>query len=371
LAQTSVELVFFEPLHNRCHRMEATALKGKRKRVADKEINLRITTDTEDVVRRPLQLKRAIESAHSLPADALLEHFVKDVRAGRLVSKPCPSRPLGDASLLRVAQWNVNNFSGCYDGNVPDPWQIVELALSLEADVLVLNEFYAWDDQTAVKNTFLAEGYELAFSDTDFPTLLAKRCPSIGKARSLVFSHSKDIMAKAASGPSTCRLHRAATSCTLRLASGEAMVIYATHLNHIDGGGARREEAKAVLDDIRGRGAEAPHVLVVADFNQPRKCDYSPDEWMALARSAAEREEPEDDGVATLFEGDGFACSLDLSHLADRNWPVGALPPPTHWTGTVIDYSFARGLHLQGTYVVPTLLSDHFPVVSDWSVSGN
>ncbi len=43
----------------------------------------------------------------------------------------------------------------------------------------------------------------------------------------------------------------------------------------------------------------------------------------------------------------------------------------THKTGTAIDYSFARGLRLHGTYVVHSLLSDHLPVVSDWLLLGD
>merc|ERR1719231_171150 len=136
------------------------------------------------------------------------------------------------------------------------------------------------------------------------------------EVKSIVFRHSKGVMARAAAGPSTCRLHRAALRCKVGPNGSKPLWIYATHLNHMDGGGARREEANAIVVDMQELGQQAP-VLVVADFNQPRQCDYSPKEWQAICRSAAERQEPENDGVAEAFEASGLKCSIDLSNSSE------------------------------------------------------
>merc|ERR1712218_580365 len=150
---------------------------------------------------------------------------------------------------------------------------------------------------------------------------------------------------------------------TIKLPCGDTVVVYATHLHHKNVEHCRFVEAQTLLADL---DPEKVATLVVADWNQPRRRDYSTEEWAAIARSARIRGEPEDDGVGALFETHGFNCSLDVSESCLRNWPGNALPPPTHWSGTAIDYSFARGLVLHGTYVIPSDLSDHFPVVSDW-----
>ena len=52
-------------------------------------------------------------------------------------------------------------------------------------------------------------------------------------------------------------------------------------------------------------------------------------------------------------------------HRLHRNWD-GPLPPPTHWTSTNIDHCYGKGLEVRGVYVVPSLLSDHLLVVTDW-----
>merc|ERR1711957_621460 len=98
-------------------------------------------------------------------------------------------------------------------------------------------------------------------------------------------------------------------------------------------------------------------------------CDYAPYEWDVLASGMRERKQPLDDFVCACFQKEGFVCSLDMRG-AYHNWPEEDYPPPTHWTGTVIDYSFARGLVLHGSYVVMTTLSDHLPVLTDWIVPG-
>ena len=91
------------------------------------------------------------------------------------------------------------------------------------------------------------------------------------------------------------------------------------------------------------------------------------------------------DGVAELLEAEGYKNCFDASLLVagkgseggsaesgeggggvDHNWK-GSHPPPTHWTGTCIDHAYGRGMGVIGVYVVPSDLSDHLPVVTDWA----
>ena len=97
-----------------------------------------------------------------------------------------------------------------------------------------------------------------------------------------------------------------------------------------------------------------------------------------------------DDGVAALLGSRGFRCAFDRGEVAatagtflapaalDRdarpatNWPAGAPPPPTHWTGTSIDHAYGRAadgvraLLPRGVFVALSELSDHLPVITDW-----
>ena len=88
--------------------------------------------------------------------------------------------------------------------------------------------------------------------------------------------------------------------------------------------------------------------------------------------SKARRGSPEDDGVATAFEAAGFRCCFDAAaegRGVRRGWAPASPPPATHWTGTVVDYAYARGaVALDGCYVVPSGLSDHRPVICDWAL---
>lgn len=66
-----------------------------------------------------------------------------------------------------------------------------------------------------------------------------------------------------------------------------------------------------------------------------------------------------------------FTVSFDNLHATvGRNLPPNTPPPSTHWTGTLIDYTYftGPGLELKGVYVSPSNLSDHRLVVSDWTL---
>ena len=67
--------------------------------------------------------------------------------------------------------------------------------------------------------------------------------------------------------------------------------------------------------------ADAPLVLIVGDFNQQLRADYSTDDddWARICRINEDRGQPNDDGVHTRLEEMGFRCCLDET-LAQRNW---------------------------------------------------
>jgi len=161
----------------------------------------------------------------------------------------------------------------------------------------------------------------------------------------------------------------------LRLDGGNfgPVCIFGTHLSHhIDCSEPelRLNQMKAVLRYAHGilgdpeDDAYCP-VLIAGDFNQQRQQDYSDDVWESITASMQNRGQPEDDGVSQLLQASGFTCCFDYPS-ARTNWPTSQNPPPTHWTSTIVDYTYGRGVEAQAVYVGHSSLSDHQPVVTDW-----
>ena len=103
------------------------------------------------------------------------------------------------------------------------------------------------------------------------------------------------------------------------------------------------------------------------------------------------RNADEDDGVANMLMNRGFVCCWDTtlppeecdmddeatSNAAEEkrrrkgstvnvNWDT-AFPPATHWSGTIVDYSY--GVNISPLYVSigPDNWSDHRLTVVDWT----
>ena len=155
--------------------------------------------------------------------------------------------------------------------------------------------------------------------------------------------------------------------------------------------------------------------MIVGTFNQQRRTDYTADEWQLLVENKQRRQSPLDDGVAYLLRAFGYNCIWDditntsacsnssstlLHHNASSgmmmkndpsymwsarsltqtlrnpktppqtNWNPNHPPPATHWTGTIVDYTYIKDhqLELSGVYVSPNPLSDHRLVVCDWDL---
>jgi endonuclease/exonuclease/phosphatase family metal-dependent hydrolase len=164
---------------------------------------------------------------------------------------------------------------------------------------------------------------------------------------------------------------RAAVYVKVKLESGQAVKILGTHLDHEDENGGRRRlsQAREVLKLVGDTGDE--RVLILGDFNQQRSKDYTNEEWAGICANKKLRGSPYDDGVAGELSKVGFSCVWDNVPVR-INWIEGDPPPSTHWTGTLIDYTYSRGLlKCCGLFVSPSGLSDHRLIVSDWKLNAN
>jgi endonuclease/exonuclease/phosphatase family metal-dependent hydrolase len=155
--------------------------------------------------------------------------------------------------------------------------------------------------------------------------------------------------------------------------------IYGTHLEDYDdqGGIHRLRGIETLLQNIEDSSSTLEPMLIVGDLNQQRERDYAKDEWAAICQNKKKRKAPTDDGVASKLEEAGFVCNLDFIRRHSNgtynktsfiNWKSTDPPPATHWSGTIVDYSYGRGkgLAVSSLYVSPCGLSDHRLVVTDW-----
>jgi endonuclease/exonuclease/phosphatase family metal-dependent hydrolase len=207
--------------------------------------------------------------------------------------------------------------------------------------------------------------HQLLALDQAYPTFVASRLPL------------------APLPPPAASQHKLGGLCTavrlrVRTAEGRAVEVLGCHLDYLSAE-VRLAQARGLLECVQGAtaavGAAAAAVsatLLAADFNQPRQADCTAEEWGWIMAWREAQGEGASDGVHELLHGAGFACAHDAEG-ADRNWPAGAPPPPTHWTGTTIDRAYSSspaaggvGLACVGLYVHPSGLSDHHAVVSDW-----
>lgn len=294
---------------------------------------------------------------------------------------------------LRTCQWNVLYFETSHSRAT----EVVQTLLDTDVDIIVLNEFgSAGGDDSGERSRNHAvqllqdAGYSIAIAACMWPTAIATRLP-IQQSTRFSLDHLRDAVAlqiQVDHGPTDD--------------AGEEsrlLWIYGTHLedSDVEGGKYRLWEMEALLGHLKHNLQKSSHdtglnndVLLVGDFNQQRQQDYTEGEWNLICANKQQRASPPNDGVADLLERSGFTCIWDNHHFqsctASRdgvtasNWKPDSPPPSTHWTGTVIDYTWYRRAtgadnnqscikQLHGVYVSPSNLSDHRLVVCDWELA--
>lgn len=293
---------------------------------------------------------------------------MEDGVAGRPVTGLPPPRP--ERAALRLAQYNVQAlayFRSSAGAASATAAGICDLLLGTQSDVVILQEFTEAEQQAwpldpereplahGLAQRLAAAGFahqHLALGQI-YPTFVASRLPLAPAPLPAASQHA---------------LSSSCTALRLRVctAGGRAVEVLACHLD-FQIARKRLEEARALLACALPVDAQAapPAVLLAADFNQPRACDYTAEEWGWIMAWRAEHGEGASDGVDELLQGAGFACAYDAEG-AGRNWPAGAPPPPTHWSGMSIDRAYSKGLACCGVYIHPSALSDHHPVITDW-----
>ena len=354
----------------------------------------------------------------SLIADRskMIEHYLEDIE--HLARQSTAGIPPRNETAMRAVTWNLNCLLGA-DGQTCVPAAaIAEVLASLDADVLVLQEVpvdaslaevWAWPMLDAalprireLDAALVTLGYTtLRRSPATNPTLLATRLP-VRLIEALPLDaeptrtqHWSGIWSES----------RAAVYAELEV-RGCGVAVYATHLHHNDTHlatdgtrvpGVRRREVTALLEHWQRRATATrsravPPVattLVLADFNQPLQRHHTVDEWRVVAAGLTSPAvgQPEADGVEPLLREHGFRCAFQAAGSGSSNNFGGRTGPPmTHWTGTTVDFVYAHSVPatvtaarreaeappmsdaVLGCYVCYTSLSDHLPVLVDYSL---
>uniref|UniRef100_A0A7R9VBR6 Endonuclease/exonuclease/phosphatase domain-containing protein n=1 Tax=Pseudictyota dubia TaxID=2749911 RepID=A0A7R9VBR6_9STRA len=296
----------------------------------------------------------------------------------------CGSRPTSRRHNIRTCQWNihfldpVDDDSNNDDDEVKHALRIADQLLSTDSDVIVMNEYSyisggsprGYPALNALCSRLEGAGYAVHVAKCSFPTAVASRLPvdRVDKLRLDCNRHAVGVTVVLGDDAAD-RQSEDDTSDTV------AVTIFGTHLDDLNGIN-RLKEAEVLLGEIESeydKENDYANILVIGDFNQQRPEDYHPEEWKYICENKTHRGTTIDDGVSDLLTNANFRCSYDdcrdEAKGVAHNWIPGDPPPATHWTSTVIDYSYYRGnIKPTGVFVSPSNLSDHRMIVSVWDV---
>lgn len=294
-------------------------------------------------------------------------------------------------NALRTCQWNVHMFheylsdgSHNYD-QAALATAIVDTILELDADIIVLNEFgmsrgsKKEPGRDCARALLEAAGYSVFVADCICPTAIASRLAVLEDDK-----FQLDIMRDAVAIQVRLKFNdddlegkcKELAKCEDLQQQGSdeehLFWVYGTHLEDCDDqvGNYRLGEIKTLIERI---GFQTNRIMIVGDFNQQRKQDYTRDEWQMIVDNKQRRKSPQEDGVAYLLSAFGYSCIWDRPFAKQTNWRALDPPPATHWSGTIVDHTFFKDdrLFLNGVYVSPSNLSDHRLVVCDWELLSN
>mmetsp|Transcript_4384 Transcript_4384/g.9231 ORF Transcript_4384/g.9231 Transcript_4384/m.9231 type:complete len:425 (+) Transcript_4384:43-1317(+) len=380
---------------------------------------------------RPTALQRPAY-AESLPRQQLFTLFHQD--NARALKRFCgiPTKPNNNANeerILRTLQWNVHGFMPSSQFNNHDDvdkiereqCNMIQAMLQANADVIVLNEYTwggaepPWRIYQQLEQQLQNHGYNhWLVGSVSCPTFLATRCQLTTQLGEERLSIERSALVASIQVPS--REENEDDSTNEDRASSKTVIhIIGTHLDFCNGK-QRFQEMQQLMNQFvrplrkqheqqqqqKKRDTEAaattPNILILGDLNQQRQKDYDKEEWRRIAQSMDHRRAPRDDGVASLLHREGFGCAWDYpppdrqqqqqqqpppsmkrtnfwyghNHDNESLLPPSCppLPPSTHWSGTIVDYSYSStNLSAVGCYVSPYVgLSDHRMTVCDWKI---
>jgi len=315
----------------------------------------------------------------------LLTHYEEDNQ--RAIREGVKILPSSKSSKLRTLQWNINNF--CHNRHTHSTSDIIregiiQTILDADADVLILNEYcsYVQDLKLLSFEKDIADlGYHVVECGTvDFPTALATRL-EVKELREVRLSYDRSALVVQVRSNSGSR---------------ELVWVIGTHLNHFSGE-RRHNEMMVLMNKLKQTMGDDfgtnERIVLAGDLNQQRSHDYAQDgEWRKICSGMDFRHSCHDDGVANVLTDQGFTCAWDstlpcykstlsrsiltnndsaennegTTTIVTTNWETSH-PPATHWSGTIVDYSYGCNVSPVAVSISPCGWSDHRMTVCDWT----
>mmetsp|Transcript_132318 Transcript_132318/g.382537 ORF Transcript_132318/g.382537 Transcript_132318/m.382537 type:complete len:324 (-) Transcript_132318:93-1064(-) len=301
-----------------------------------------------------------------LPRSTFLEHYQRDNQRAADGFRQVPSK----SGKFRTLQWNLNGWAG--DSGTLNALtyskQITAAILQADADCIILNEYH-WNDaglaHQDLERVLKSNGYTTQVCGTVIcPTFVATRWNTSHKQEWILSQERSALVLKLDSNED----------------DGESLTVIGTHLDHRFGE-QRLDEMTALMNNLfhqQSNPQDENHageleqvqtdtkIILAGDLNQQRQKDYPPEEWQSvIAPSMAVRKTCCDDGVDSVLQSKGFCCAWDDEDVV-KNWST-EYPPSTHWSGTVVDYSYGRNVAARKVFISPAGWSDHRMTVVDWS----
>jgi hypothetical protein len=180
-------------------------------------------------------------------------------------------------------------------------------------------------------------GYDIVEADgCQNPAMLATRLPITHVQPSFIIDTDPYRGVMLAQQPPELRSGRFVVLRAGHADDSPEFVAVVSHLHHketLETAGLRLAEVRSITQQLRAAQQCHPRAAVVfaADFNCPRRQDYSLREWAVIAQMKRKLGEVETDGVAEELGREGFVCTYGA-----------AAPPLTHWSSTTVDFAYFR-----------------------------
>jgi len=264
------------------------------------------------------------------------------------------------STTLRTLQWNVHSWATAEGEFLED--EFFDALLRADADVLVLNEYSRIDGlEQRLKHKYTT----ILCGSVPYPTAVATSW-HVFDQREVVLPGTQDCGDRSALFLWIGK--------DAKVEPKNRVWILGTHLDD-QNGSLRNQQISTLLNDwIHGENGENgengnrnSRAILLGDFNQQRQNDYTDSEWQHISQSMERRNALEDDGVSTILHTMGFRSSWD--DTVKTNW-ITTKPPSTHWSGTIVDYSYGKNIIPLQVSIGPEGCSDHRLTVCDWDVEG-
>ena len=307
------------------------------------------------------------------------------------------------SSLLRILQWNINCLYGPDTDTKQDGRDLLAVIAVVNPDIVLFQEANnrSMPDDPYVGN---AKCFSRLLSNTGYT--LFNTCgvyfSMVAVRNGIPIDNSRPAFWLHDTYDDTGCIYLSISLKAKDIVAGPMLGILGTHLSYKNytppligqaTKGVRFQEVTTIVNYVDNTWHEydSLHVpnknlligaILATDYNQAREIDKSPEHWPVLSQGVATVGEPTDDGVAQLLQEKGYICTYDIPSIqTNYRSSAGQMAPDfTHWTGSTIDFCYlwrppnsddatTASIQPVGSYVIPSPLSDHLPIVTDFEIS--